>query len=87
MKKITTLILILAFTVNYSQIEFQQNGSPNFKIFWNYHNDFTKDVTKKSEFELKRVYLGYKYNLVKISQLKLPMILDLILVEVHIQPT
>ena len=65
MKKITTLILILAFTVNYSQIEFQQNGAPNFKIFWNYHNDFTKDVTKKSEFELKRVYLGYKYNFSK----------------------
>tara|TARA_B100000767_G_scaffold184482_1_gene172103 strand:+ start:63 stop:1055 length:993 start_codon:yes stop_codon:yes gene_type:complete len=62
MNKITTLILILAFTVNYSQIEFQQNGAPNFKIFWNYHNDFTKDVTKKSAFELKRVYLGYKHN-------------------------
>ena len=65
MNKITTLILILAFTENYSQIEFQQNGAPHFKIFWNYHNDFTKDVTKKSEFELKRVYLGYKYNFSK----------------------
>lgn len=65
MKKITTLILILAFSVNYSQVEFQQNGSPHFKIFWNYHNDFTKDVTKKSAFELKRVYLGYKHNFSK----------------------
>ena len=65
MKKITTLILILVFSVNYSQVEFQQNGSPHFKIFWNYHNDFTKDVTKKSAFELKRVYLGYKHNFSK----------------------
>ena len=62
MKKITTLILILAFSVNYSQVEFEQNGSPHFKIFWNYHSDFTKNVTKKSAFELKRVYLGYKHN-------------------------
>ena len=65
MKKIITLILILAFSVNYSQVEFQQNGSPHFKIFWNYHNDFTKEITKKSAFELKRVYLGYKHNFSK----------------------
>ena len=60
--KTIVVILILAFNFNYSQEEFQQNGSPHFKIFWNYHNDFTKDVTKKSAFELKRVYLGYKHN-------------------------
>ena len=65
MKKTITLILILAFSVNYSQVEFKQNGSLHFKIFWNYHNDFTKEITKKSAFELKRVYLGYKHNFSK----------------------
>jgi len=60
MKKITLLILILITIKSYSQDS--SFGKPNFKIFWNYHNDFTKEVTKKSAFELKRVYLGYKYN-------------------------
>ena len=62
--KIRTLVVLLTlvFNFNYSQEEFQQNGSPHFKIFWNYHNDFTKNISKKSAFELKRVYLGYKHN-------------------------
>ena len=60
MKKRTLLILILITIKSYSQDS--SFGKPNFKIFWNYHNDFTKEVTKKSAFELKRVYLGYKYN-------------------------
>jgi len=59
------LILIL-FSYNlFSQDEFEPNGSPHFKVFWNYHNDFTENVTKTSAFELKRVYLGYKYNFSK----------------------
>jgi hypothetical protein len=60
--KTIVVILTLAFNFNYSQEEFQQNGSPHFKIFWNYHNDFTKNISKKSAFELNRVYLGYKHN-------------------------
>ena len=60
MKKTILLILILITIKSYSQDS--SFGKPNFKIFWNYHNDFTKEVTKKSAFELKRVYLGYKYN-------------------------
>ena len=46
----------------FSQDSFEANGSPHFKIFWNYHNDYSENATKKSAFELKRVYLGYKYN-------------------------
>ena len=60
MKKIILLIIILITIKSYSQDS--SFGKPNFKIFWNYHNDFTKDVSKKSAFELKRVYLGYKHN-------------------------
>ena len=60
MKKNLLLLLILTSFKGFSQDI--PGGKPNFKIFWNYHNDFTKEVTKKSAFELKRVYLGYKYN-------------------------
>jgi len=39
MKKIKIIVIvILVFNFNYSQEKFQQNGSPNFKIFWNYLN-------------------------------------------------
>ena len=56
-------LILLFFNYNmFSQNTFEANGSPHFKIFWNYHNDFTDNATKKSAFELKRVYLGYKYN-------------------------
>ena len=60
MKKIVIILLMLVSFKAYTQDA--STGKPNFKIFWNYHNDFTKEVTKKSAFELKRVYLGYKYN-------------------------
>ncbi len=55
-------LILIFFSHNlFSQDVFEPNGSPHFKVFWNYHNDFTEDVTKTSAFELKRVYLGYKY--------------------------
>ncbi|MGY8949340.1 MAG: porin [Flavobacteriales bacterium] len=60
MKKI---IIILFVLVSFKTIaQDTNNGKPNFKIFWNYHNDFSKEVKKKSAFELKRVYLGYKHD-------------------------
>ncbi|MDG1344494.1 MAG: porin, partial [Flavobacteriaceae bacterium] len=60
MKKIIFILFVLVSFKTYAQD--LGNGKPNFKIFWNYHNDFTKEVTKKSAFELKRVYLGYKHD-------------------------
>ena len=60
MKKVILILLVLVSFKTYAQD--LGNGKPNFKIFWNYHNDFTKEVTKKSAFELKRVYLGYKHD-------------------------
>ena len=53
MKKIIFILFVLVSFKTYAQD--LGNGKPNFKIFWNYHNDFTKEVTKKSAFELKRV--------------------------------
>lgn len=32
-------------------------------IFWNFNSDFTKNASMKNAFEIKRVYLGYNYNL------------------------
>ena len=60
----TKLVLIFLFFLAYTsaQDDFSSIGKPNFKVFWNYHNDFTKDIEQKSAFELKRVYLGYTYT-------------------------
>jgi hypothetical protein len=60
----TKLVLIFLFFLTYTsaQNDFSSIGKPNFKVFWNYHNDFTKDIEQKSAFELKRVYLGYTYT-------------------------
>jgi hypothetical protein len=41
--------------------DFKPSGDVNFKVFWNYHTDFSDNATKKSAFELTRSYLGYKY--------------------------
>ena len=60
MKKVILILLVLVSFKTFTQD--LRRGKPNFKIFWNYHNDFTKEVTKKSAFELKRVYLGYKHD-------------------------
>ena len=60
MKKIIFTLFVLVSFKTFTQD--LGSGKPNFKIFWNYHNDFTKEATKKSAFELKRVYLGYKHD-------------------------
>lgn len=58
-------LIILSFvflTLN----SFSQNdakGKVFSTIFWNFNSDFTKDASKKNAFELKRVYLGYDYNI------------------------
>ncbi|MDP3313167.1 outer membrane protein [Lutibacter sp.] len=62
---LTALILSLASFSQNSNEEFKPNGEPILRIFWNYHVDFTKNATKTSAFELKRAYLGYKYNISK----------------------
>ena len=62
LKKFIFFIILFCLTNSNAQKDFSPNGSPYFKVFWNYHNDFTKEVTKKRAFELKRVYLGYKHD-------------------------
>jgi len=43
--------------------EFKPGGKAFAKVFWNYHYDMTEGADKKNTFELKRSYLGYKYNI------------------------
>ena len=65
MKKLVLILTVI--TVSFSSVaqesnEFKPNGSPHFKVFWNYHADLTKGATRKSAFELNRSYFGYNYN-------------------------
>ena len=59
------MIIVLSPLVTFSQGREDQvntKGQTHFKVFWNYHYDYTKDVDQVSAFELTRVYLGYKYT-------------------------
>lgn len=58
------LISIAAISQN-SNEDFKPSGDIQFKVFWNYHADFSDNATKTSAFELTRSYLGYKYAFTK----------------------
>ena len=65
MKKILLMIIVLSPLITFSQGRDDQvdtKGQPHFKVFWNYHYDYTKNVDQVNAFELTRVYLGYKYT-------------------------
>ena len=65
MKKISFLGVSLISLVSFSQNideTFKPDGEVQFKVFWNYHTDFSKNATQTSAFELNRAYFGYKYN-------------------------
>ena len=65
MKKNLLMIIVLSPLITFSQGRDDQvdtKGQPHFKVFWNYHYDYTKNVDQVSAFELTRVYLGYKYT-------------------------
>jgi len=58
------LITISSFSQS-TEEEFKPSGEVQFKVFWNYHYDFSQNATKKSAFELNRSYFGYKYDFSK----------------------
>ncbi len=72
-KQLFILVILLAANSIFAQTneEFKPNGNAHFKVFWNYHADFTEDADKKSAFEIKRSYLGYKYNFNKNMSAKI----------------
>ena len=57
--------LLLISAAGFSQVDdFVPNGKPVLRIFSNYHTTIS-DGGSASEFELKRVYLGYEHNFSK----------------------
>lgn len=58
---VTLLITIFAFAQENNNA-FKPSGGAHFKVFWNYHADFSENAVQKSAFEIKRSYFGYKYN-------------------------
>lgn len=69
-KKVFMISIMLISFLSHSQEntiasptqDFKPSGSPHFKVFWNYHNGFSDEESQQSAFEIKRVYLGYKYT-------------------------
>jgi len=65
MKKYLLIIMVLAPLITFPQGDNDgaaSKGQPHFKVFWNYHYDYTENTEQVSAFELTRVYLGYKYK-------------------------
>lgn len=65
MKKVNFLIALLVVFVASAMAQeesFKPSGKPFIKVFSNFHTDIS-DGSSVSEFELKRAYFGYEYNL------------------------
>lgn len=63
LKLISTAIFLFGFYLSQAQepTDFP-SGKITGKVFFNHHLDISKDSEQKSNFELQRVYLGYKYK-------------------------
>jgi len=57
---VLTVISISVFSQQ-NETDFKPSGKMHFKVYWNYHNDFTPNQIQNSAFEIKRSYFGYKY--------------------------
>ncbi|MBK5209242.1 MAG: hypothetical protein JJE44_07035 [Flavobacteriaceae bacterium] len=76
MKKIIISLILITVVSTYSfaqetKEDFKPSGEVLFKVFWNYHYDFTQNATKTSAFELDRSYFGYKYDFSKAISAKI----------------
>ena len=45
-KEFISFLLLLFVTFNHAQEKTNPEGRPYFKVFWNYHNEFTKDLAQ-----------------------------------------
>ena len=62
---LTAFIVAILARESFSQdnpTKFEPFGKVTATVFANYHYNFTKDVEKKSQFELLRAYFGYNYQ-------------------------
>lgn len=62
---LSALLLTISLFSQSTEEEFKPAGEVQFKVFWNYHYDFSQNATKKSAFELNRSYFGYAYDFSK----------------------
>ena len=61
-RKLSFTILVIFFSLNiYTQDT--NKGDIFSTIFWNYNTDLSSESSKKNSFEVKRVYLGYKFKI------------------------
>ena len=61
-KKLSFTILVIFFSLHiYTQDT--NKGDIFSTIFWNYNTDLSSESSKKNSFEVKRVYLGYKFKI------------------------
>ena len=61
-KKLSFTILVFFLSINiYTQDT--NKGDIFSTIFWNYNTDLSSGSSKKNSFEVKRVYLGYKFKI------------------------
>ena len=61
-RKLSFTILVIFFSLNiYTQDT--NKGDIFSTIFWNYNTDLSSGSSKKNSFEVKRVYLGYKFKI------------------------
>ncbi len=62
-KQITLALLFALFALALpAQNEFKPSGSGIGTVFFNYKYDLSKDIDRRSSFNLERAYLGYKYD-------------------------
>lgn len=62
---LSTILLTISSFAQSTEEDFKPSGEVQFKVFWNYHYDFSQNATKTSAFEINRSYFGYAYNFSK----------------------
>ncbi len=68
MKRAYIILIISWIAGNYLSAQedkvedFKPSGKVTGKVFWNYNLNLTEGASSRNSFELKRAYLGYKYN-------------------------
>jgi len=62
---LSALLLTISLFSQSIEEEFKPSGEVQFKVFWNYHYEFSQNATRKSAFEINRSYFGYAYDFSK----------------------
>jgi len=72
MKKIIVVFSVVVLSTSlFAQTKesFKPIGKMHFKVYWNYHTDFSSNKIQKNAFEIKRSYFGYKYAFMMLEKI------------------